>query len=41
MINNKTRNPFVTEKSVAMKKPESFFAEQPPEKIEMAPARLH
>jgi DMSO/TMAO reductase YedYZ molybdopterin-dependent catalytic subunit len=41
MINKKNRNPSVTAKSVAMKKPESFFAEQPPQKIEMAPARLH
>ena len=41
MINKKNRKPSVTAKSVAMKKPESFFAEQPPQKIEMAPARLH
>jgi DMSO/TMAO reductase YedYZ molybdopterin-dependent catalytic subunit len=41
MINRKNRNPSVAAKSVAMKKPESFFAEQPPQKIEMAPTRLH
>src|SRR6202140_4235336 len=41
MINKKNRNPSASAKSVAMKKPESFFAEQPPQKIEMAPARLH
>jgi hypothetical protein len=41
MINKKNRNLSVAAKSVAMKKPESFFADQPPEKIEMAPARLH
>jgi DMSO/TMAO reductase YedYZ molybdopterin-dependent catalytic subunit len=41
MINRKNRNPSAAAKSVAMKKPESFFAEQPPQKIEMAPARLH
>src|SRR5580704_7892001 len=41
MIDNKNRNPSVTAKSVAVKKPESFFAEQPPQKSEMAPARLH
>jgi len=41
MNDKKNRNPSVAVKSVAMKKPESFFAEQPPQKIEMAPARLH
>src|ERR1700730_8279179 len=41
MINRNNRNPSVAAKSVPMKKPESFFAEQPPQKIEMAPARLH
>src|SRR5580700_10280330 len=41
MINNKNRNPSVAAESVAMKKPESFFAEQPPQRNEMAPARLH
>src|SRR5580658_1868789 len=41
MINNKNRNLPVAAESVAMKKPESFFAEQPPQRIEMAPARLH
>jgi DMSO/TMAO reductase YedYZ molybdopterin-dependent catalytic subunit len=41
MINKKNRNPSVIAKSAAMKKPECFFAEQPPQKIEMAPARLH
>ncbi len=40
MNDKKNRNPSVAVKSVAMKKPESFFAEQPPQKIEMAPARL-
>jgi len=41
MINNKIRNPSVAAECVAMKKPERFFAEQPPQRIEMAPARLH
>jgi DMSO/TMAO reductase YedYZ molybdopterin-dependent catalytic subunit len=41
MINRKNRNPSAAAKSVAMKNPESFLAEQPPQKIEMAPARLH
>src|SRR6202049_4883093 len=41
MINKKIRNPAVSTKSVALKKAESFFAEQPPQKIETAPARLH
>src|SRR3984893_15111838 len=41
MINRNNRNPSVAAKSVPMKKPESFFAEQPPQKIETAPARLH
>jgi DMSO/TMAO reductase YedYZ molybdopterin-dependent catalytic subunit len=41
MINKKNRSPSVAAKSVAMKKPESFFAEHPPQKIEMAPTRLH
>jgi len=41
MNDKKNRNPSVAVKSVAMKKPERFFAEQPPQKIEMAPARLH
>src|SRR5580692_5773199 len=41
MINKKNGNPSVAAKSVAVEKPESFFAEQPPQKIEMAPARLH
>jgi hypothetical protein len=41
MINRENRNPSVAAKPVAMKKPERFFAEQPPEKIEMAPGRLH
>src|SRR6266404_5256870 len=41
-MNDKTnRNPSVAVKSVAMKKSESFFAERPPQKIEMAFARLH
>src|SRR6267154_314162 len=41
MNDKKNRNPSVAVKSVAMKKPESFFAERPPQKIEMALARLH
>jgi DMSO/TMAO reductase YedYZ molybdopterin-dependent catalytic subunit len=41
MIDNKIRNLSLTAKSVAVKKPESFFAEQPPQKSEMAPAHLH
>ena len=41
MSNNKNRHPSVAAKSVAMKKLESSFAEQPPQKIEMPPARLH
>jgi DMSO/TMAO reductase YedYZ molybdopterin-dependent catalytic subunit len=41
MINKQDRHPSVAAKSVAKKKLESFFAEQPPQKIEMAPARLH
>ena len=40
MIDKKNRNPSVAAKSVAMNKPESFFAEQPPQKIEMALAHL-
>jgi DMSO/TMAO reductase YedYZ molybdopterin-dependent catalytic subunit len=41
MINKKNTNPSATAKSAALKKLESFFAERPPQKIEMAPARLH
>jgi DMSO/TMAO reductase YedYZ molybdopterin-dependent catalytic subunit len=41
MINKKKKNPSVAAEFVAMKKPERFIAEQPPQKIEMAPARLH
>src|ERR1700735_5927088 len=41
MSSKQNRHPFVVAKSVAMKKLENFFAEQPPRKIEMAPARLH
>src|SRR5467141_1558085 len=41
MNDKKNRNPSVAVKSVAMKKPESFFAERPPQKIEMALSRLH
>ena len=41
MINKKNRNPSVAAKPVALKKAESLFAEQPPQKIEMAPARSH
>ena len=40
MINKQNRNASVAAKSIAIKKLESFFAEQPPQKIEMAPARL-
>ena len=41
MINKENRNLSVAAKSVAVEKPESFFAEQPPQKIEMALSRLH
>ena len=41
MSNKKHRHHSVAAKSVAMKKLESFFAEQPPQKIGMPPARLH
>jgi DMSO/TMAO reductase YedYZ molybdopterin-dependent catalytic subunit len=41
MTNKKNRNPSISAKSVAVKKPGSFIAEQLPQKIEMAPARLH
>jgi DMSO/TMAO reductase YedYZ molybdopterin-dependent catalytic subunit len=41
MVNEKNRNPSVVAKSLAMKKLEYFFAEQPAQKIEMAPACLH
>jgi DMSO/TMAO reductase YedYZ molybdopterin-dependent catalytic subunit len=41
MINKKNTNPSAAAKSAALKKQESFFAERPPQKIEMAPARLH
>jgi DMSO/TMAO reductase YedYZ molybdopterin-dependent catalytic subunit len=41
MINKKNTNPSATAKSAALKKLKSFFAERPPQKIEMAPARLH
>jgi DMSO/TMAO reductase YedYZ molybdopterin-dependent catalytic subunit len=41
LINKKNTNPSATAKSAALKKLESFFAERPPQKIEMAPARLH
>jgi DMSO/TMAO reductase YedYZ molybdopterin-dependent catalytic subunit len=46
MINKKNRRPSAAAKSVAMKsgamkKLESFFPEQPAQKIGMAPARLH
>jgi DMSO/TMAO reductase YedYZ molybdopterin-dependent catalytic subunit len=41
MINNKNTNPSAAAKSAALKKLESFFAERPPQKIEIAPARLH
>jgi len=41
MITKKNGNPSAAVKSAAMTKLESFFAEQPPQKIQMAPARLH
>jgi DMSO/TMAO reductase YedYZ molybdopterin-dependent catalytic subunit len=41
MITKKNRNPSAAVKSAAMKKLEGFFAEQPPQKIQMASARLH
>jgi DMSO/TMAO reductase YedYZ molybdopterin-dependent catalytic subunit len=41
MINKKNTNPPATAKSAALKRLESFFAERTPQKIEMAPARLH
>src|SRR5580692_10423131 len=41
MITEKIRHPSEAAKSVALQKLESFFAEQPPQRIEMAPARLH
>jgi DMSO/TMAO reductase YedYZ molybdopterin-dependent catalytic subunit len=41
MSHKKNRNPSVAAKSVAVKKMEGFFAERPPQKIEMATARLH
>src|SRR5580704_18001664 len=41
MITKKNGNPSAAVKSAAMTKLESFFAEQPPRKIQMAPARLH
>jgi DMSO/TMAO reductase YedYZ molybdopterin-dependent catalytic subunit len=40
MINKKNRNASVAAKSIAIKKLESFFAEQPPQKIQMSPSRL-
>jgi DMSO/TMAO reductase YedYZ molybdopterin-dependent catalytic subunit len=40
MICRMNRNPSVAAKSVATRKSRSFFAEQPPQKIEMAPACL-
>jgi DMSO/TMAO reductase YedYZ molybdopterin-dependent catalytic subunit len=40
MICRKYRNPPVAAKSVVTKKPQSFFAEQPPQKIELVPERL-
>jgi DMSO/TMAO reductase YedYZ molybdopterin-dependent catalytic subunit len=41
MITKKNRNPSAAVKSAVMKKLEGFFAEQPPQKIQMAPAHLH
>jgi DMSO/TMAO reductase YedYZ molybdopterin-dependent catalytic subunit len=40
MTSRKNKNPSAAGKSVAMKKRESFFAEQPPRKIQMAPERV-
>src|ERR1700691_2398256 len=40
MTTEKIRHPSETAKSVALQKLESFFAEQPPQKIQMPPARL-
>jgi hypothetical protein len=40
MINKKNGNPSVAAKSVAVEKPESFFAEQSSQKIETTPGRL-
>jgi DMSO/TMAO reductase YedYZ molybdopterin-dependent catalytic subunit len=40
MINKRNRNPSVAAKAVAMMKPESFFAEQPLQKLEITPGRL-
>jgi DMSO/TMAO reductase YedYZ molybdopterin-dependent catalytic subunit len=41
MIAKKNRNLSAAVKSAAIKKLQSFFAEQPPQTIQMAPARLH
>jgi DMSO/TMAO reductase YedYZ molybdopterin-dependent catalytic subunit len=41
MVTKKNGNPYVAANFVAIKRPNSFFAERPPQKIEMAPARLH
>jgi DMSO/TMAO reductase YedYZ molybdopterin-dependent catalytic subunit len=41
MTTKKNSHPSEVAKSVALQKLESFFAEQPPRKIQMAPARLH
>jgi DMSO/TMAO reductase YedYZ molybdopterin-dependent catalytic subunit len=40
MINKKSGNPSVAAKSVAVEKPDSFFAEQSPQKIETTTGRL-
>jgi DMSO/TMAO reductase YedYZ molybdopterin-dependent catalytic subunit len=40
VVNEKRRNPPVAAKTLVRKRPESFFAEQPAEKIEVVPARL-
>jgi len=40
MTTEKIRHPSEAAKSVALQKLESFFAEQPPQKIQMPPARL-
>jgi DMSO/TMAO reductase YedYZ molybdopterin-dependent catalytic subunit len=41
MTTEKIRHPSEAAKSVALQKLGSFFAEQPPQKIQMPPARLH
>src|SRR5580704_3686102 len=41
MINKENRNLSVAAKSVAVERPESFFAEQPPQKLDMDTGRLY